>query len=143
MSDEMNREPLVDETGAATRRNLLRLGALGVPAIVTMSPAFANNTGAVSIMKCQIPVPDSANVGKWIKNDGTLVASGTSNSFPGPSRPYTGQEILTMSRPSITMTNGQSLSQTAFNAHVEYIKKLQRGTQGFTCFASIANRRIL
>lgn len=141
MSDESNREPLIDETGAATRRNLLRLGALGVPAIATMSPAFAQ--AQVSIMKCQIPVPDPANVGKWIRNDGVLVASGTKDSFPGPARNYTGQEILTMSRPNIKMTNGNTLSQSAFNAHVEYIKKLQRGTQGFTCFASIANRRIL
>jgi hypothetical protein len=126
--------------GVATRRGLLRIGAVAVPALVTMKPAFANQ---VSVLNCQIPVPNSANSTKWIKNDGTLVASGTSNSFPGPSRNYTGQEILTNQRPSITMKNGQQLTQSAFNAHVEYIKKLQRGTQGFTCFASVAGRRIL
>lgn len=126
--------------GVASRRSLLRIGAIAVPAMVTMKPAFANQ---VSVMNCQIPVPNSSNTGKWIRNDGTLVASGSSNSFPGPSRNYTGQEILTMTRPNITMTNGQTLSQSAFNAHVEYIKKLQRGTQGFTCFASVAGRRIL
>ncbi len=141
MSDESKAEPLIDETGAATRRNLLRLGALGVPAIATMSPAFAQ--AQVSILMCQIPVPDGPNVGKWIATNGTLVAPNTANAFPGPSRPYTGQEILMMSRPNIRMTNGVTLTQSAFNAHVEYIKKLQRGTQGFTCFASIANRRIL
>ena len=135
----VNRDQDDLESGVSTRRAMLRLGAIAVPAIVTMKPAYATNT---SVMKCQIPVPNSANSGKWIKSDGTLVASGTSNSYPGPSRAYTGQEILTNTKPSITMTNGQSLSTNAWNAHVEYIKKLTRGTQGFTCFASVAGRRV-
>lgn len=119
--------------GSASRRTILRLGAVAVPAVVTLKPAFAANT---SIMNCEIPVD------KWVDPYGQVQPAASQGAYAPPSRPYLGEEISTMSRPNITTTDGQPLSPEAFNAHVEYIKKMQRGTPGFTCFASIAARRI-
>ena len=121
------------QSNGASRRAVLRLGAVAVPAVVTLKPAFAAST---SVMNCQIPMD------KWVDAYGNVQAAGTKDSFAPPSRPYLGEEIRTMSRPSISTADGKSLTQEAFNAHVEYIKKMQRGTPGFTCFASIAARRI-
>jgi hypothetical protein len=118
--------------GVASRRAVLRLGAVAVPAIVTLKPAYAAVT---SVMNCQIPITN------WVDAQGNVKAAGASGAYPPPSRAYTGEEILRLQRPNIKMTNNQTLTQTAFNAHVEYIKKLQRGTSGFTCWASIAGRR--
>ena len=47
----VNRDQDDLESGVSTRRAMLRLGAIAVPAIVTMKPAYATNT---SVMKCQI-----------------------------------------------------------------------------------------
>lgn len=127
------RTPETPQADRASRRAVLRLGAIAIPAVVTLRPAFAATT---SVMNCQIPMD------RWVDAFGNVKASGTSGAFPPPARPYLGEEIRTMSKPNIKMTNGQSLSQQAFNAHVEYVKKLQRGTPGFTCFASVAARRI-
>lgn len=117
----------------ASRRAVLRLGAVAVPAVVTLKPAFA---AATSVMNCQIPVDN------WVDAFGNVKAAGSADAFPPPVRPYLGEEIRTLSAPSISTADGQPLTQQAFNAHVEYIKKLQRGTPGFTCFASIAARRV-
>ena len=128
-------EPISDapRAGSASRRAVLRLGAIAIPAVVTLKPAFA---AASSVMNCEIPMD------RWVDAFGNVQAAGTENAFAPPSRPYLGEEIRTLSMPSINTTDGQSLSPQAFNAHVEYIKKLQRGTPGFTCFASIAARRV-
>ncbi len=116
----------------ASRRAVLRLGAIAVPAVVTMKPAYAAVT---SVMACQIPMTN------WVDAQGNIKAANASGAFPPPSRAYKGEEILKNQRPNIKMTNNQTLTQQAFNAHIEYIKKLQRGTAGFTCWASIAGRR--
>lgn len=141
--------PPTSEAGVATRRGMLRLGAIAIPAVATMSPAFAQSTTKISLLTCSIPVPDAANVIKWIKADGTLVASRTTGSFPPPASAYAGEAILTLTRPTnmryygnvLDLQNNTYVSTSAFNAHVEYIKKLTRGTSGFSCFASVAGRR--
>ena len=111
--------PNAPRAGSASRRAVLRLGAIAIPAVVTLKPAFA---AATSVMNCEIPLD------RWVDAYGNVQAAGTENAFA--------------SMPSISTTDGQSLSPQAFNAHVEYIKKLQRGSPGFTCFASIAARRV-
>ena len=130
MSDPSTDAP---KTDGASRRAVLRLGAVAIPAVVTLKPAFA---AATSVMNCEIPLD------KWVDAYGNVTTAGAPDSFAPPSRPYLGEEIRTMSPPSIGTADGQPLTQQAFNAHVEYIKKMQRGTPGFTCFASIAARRI-
>lgn len=127
------RTPDAPRAGGASRRAVLRLGAIAVPAVVTLKPAFAATT---SVMNCEIPIEN------WVDGYGNIQAAGTPGAYAPPSRPYLGEEVRTMSMPSIQTADGQSLSPQAFNAHLEYIKKLQRGAPGFTCFASIAARRV-
>jgi hypothetical protein len=126
MSDHEQNTPQA-RGGDATRRTVLRLGAIAVPAVVTLKPAFAANS---SVMNCEIPID------KWVDQFGNVQTANAQNAFAPPSRPYTGEEIRTLDKPA-------GVSQDAFNAHVEYIKKMQRGTPGFTCFASIAARQIV
>jgi hypothetical protein len=125
MSDE-------DQDGTVpARRRVLMLGAAGAAAVVSIRPALAQTTG--SVLNCQIPVPEPARAGSYIDADGRLVASGTQGAFPPASRPFTGEEVKR------AMT-GSTLPGTDYNrsrAYVNYIRRLQRGQGGFTCFASL------
>lgn len=115
-----------------TRRRMLRLGAAGAAAVVTIRPALAATAG--SVLNCQIPVPDTANRSKWIKADGSLVPAGTWGAYPPASRAFTGEEVRA------AINGGRSLPWTdsgRSSAYLNYIRKLQRGTSGFTCYASL------
>ena len=123
-----------DET-IPSRRKMLALGAVGVSAALTIRPAFAQT--AVSVMNCQIPVPGPAGAGKYIDTAGKLVPPGTKGAFPGSVRPFTGEEVKRAFR-------GQTLPGTTYNqsqAYLQYIRRLQAGQSGFTCFASITMTR--
>ena len=126
-----------NETGGAIspRRQILALGAVGVSAALTIRPAFAQT--AVSVMNCQIPVPGPGGAGKFIDTQGKLVPPGTKGAFPGALRPFTGEEVKRAFR-------GQTLPGTTYNqsqAYLQYIRRLQAGQSGFTCFASITTSR--
>lgn len=113
------------------RRGVLMLGAIAASSVVTIRPALANTAG--SVMNCKIPIPDSAHRGQYITEQGDLVRPGTSGAFPPPPRAVTGEEAK-------AMMSGQSpmgFNTQARDAYVNYIGKLQRGTSGFTCFASL------
>lgn len=119
------------EEAVPTRRKMLALGAVGVSAALTIRPAFAQT--AVSVMNCQIPVPGPTDMGKYIDPNGKIVAAGTKGAFPGSARPFTGEEVKRAFR-------GQTLPGTSYNqsqAYLQYIRRLQAGQSGFTCFASI------
>lgn len=123
-----------DET-IPSRRRMLALGAAGVSAALTIRPAFAQT--AVSVMNCQIPVPGPTGAGKFIDTRGNLVPPGTKGAFPGALRPFTGEEVKRAFR-------GQTLPGTTYNqsqAYLQYIRRLQAGQSGFTCFASITTSR--
>ena len=125
------------ETGdpIPSRRRMLALGAVGVSAALTIRPAFAQT--AVSVMNCQIPVPGPGGAGKFIDTQGKLVPPGTKGAFPGALRPFTGEEVKRAFR-------GQTLPGTTYNqsqAYLQYIRRLQAGQSGFTCFASITTSR--
>ncbi|HMO76680.1 MAG TPA: hypothetical protein PKD99_07860 [Sphingopyxis sp.] len=110
---------------------MLMLGAAGVSAAMTIRPAFAQT--AVSVMNCQIPVPGPTGAGKYVDPAGQLVPPGTKGAFPGSPRPFTGEEVKRAFR-------GQTLPGTTYNqsqAYLQYIRRLQAGQSGFTCFASI------
>ena len=114
-----------------SRRKMLALGAVGVSAALTIRPAFAQT--AVSVMNCQIPVPGPSGAGKYIDANGKLVPPGTKGAFPGSARAFTGEEVKRAVR-------GQTLPGTTYNqsqAYLQYIRRLQAGQSGFTCFASI------
>ena len=118
-----------------SRRKMLALGAVGVSAALTIRPAFAQT--AVSVMNCQIPVPGPTGAGKYIDTAGKLVPPGTKGAFPGSARPFTGEEVKRAFR-------GQTLPGTTYNqsqAYLQYIRRLQAGQSGFTCFASITTTR--
>lgn len=129
-------QPETNVTGGAdegsTRRSMLRMGALGAAAVVTVRPGMAQ--AATSALTCSIPVPDSANAGKWIKKDGTVVAKNTNNAYPGPSAPLKGEDVKNSLKYGTTYPGYSSDQTKAYNA---YIQKLSIGKQGYTCYASL------
>ncbi len=126
--------PENDETGAKAgdnRRALLRLGALGAAAIVTIRPAIAQ--AATSVLTCTIPVPDPGRAGSHIAADGSVVPAGTAGAYPGAPRPLKGEEVK-------AALNGRSFpgaSTEQSQAWTNYIRRLQQGQSGFTCYASL------
>lgn len=133
MTDQSKQDELhaSDDAASASRRRILKLGGIGAAAIVTVRPAVAQ--AAVSVLNCQIPIPDPAAGQQYIAADGSLVPSGTPGSFPGTGRPVTGEEVK-------AALQGGNLPHTPYNesqAYMNYIRKLRSGQSGFTCFASI------
>lgn len=115
----------------ADRRQLFRLAGLGVAAVVTIRPAIAQ--AATSVITCQIPVPDPGRTGSYIASDGSVVPSGTAGAFPGASTPLKGEDVKAALR-------GRSFPGAApdqSQAWTNYIRRLQRGQSGFTCYASL------
>lgn len=115
----------------ASRRRVLLLGAAGAASIVSIRPALAQTAG--SVLNCEIPVPDGANRGKYISPEGDLVAPGTSGAVPPAWRAYKGEDV----RRALQGGNLPYTDATRSRAYLNYIRRLQRGTSGFTCFASL------
>ena len=113
------------------RRRALMLGAVGATAIVSIRPALAQT--AASVITCEIPVPDPARAGSYIAADGSLVPSGTVGAFAPAAKPFKGQDVKT------ALGGGQLPGPTydQNRAYTNYIRRLQSGTSGFTCFASL------
>lgn len=119
------------QPGPAMGRRALMLGAVGASAVMSIRPALAQT--AASVSNCQIPVPDPARAGQYVAPDGKLVPAGTQGAFPPASRPFTGEEVKRALR-------GGSLPGADYErsrAYTNYIRRLQQGTSGFTCFASL------
>ena len=122
-----------DETSGpmASRRRALMLGAAGASAIVSIRPALAQTSA--SVMNCEIPVPDPGRAGQYIAPDGKLVAPGTPGAFPPPGRSFKAEEVK-------RALSGGTLPGADYErsrAYTNYIRRLQSGTSGFTCFASL------
>jgi hypothetical protein len=119
------------DSSATGRRSLLALGAVSASMIVTVRPAIAQTAG--SALACQIPIPDPGRAGQAIAADGTVVPQGTPGSVAAPARALTGDEVK-------AMLSGGSPAGITFEqrqAYTAYIRRLQRGTSGFTCYASL------
>ena len=114
-----------------TRRRALMLGATGAVAVVSIRPALAQT--AASVAHCEIPVPDAGRAGSYVAADGSLVPAGTTGAFPGPGHPLKGEDVKN------ALAGGQLPGTTAdqSRAYTNYIRKLQSGTSGFTCFATL------
>jgi hypothetical protein len=113
------------------RRRALQMGAIGASAILTIRPALAQSSA--SVLNCQIPVPDPARAGQYIAADGSLVPVGTAGSFAPAARSFTGEEVK-------SALAGGALPGTSYDqsqAYMNYIRRLQAGQSGFTCFASL------
>jgi hypothetical protein len=115
----------------ATRRRALMLGAAGAAAVVSIRPALAATTASIST--CEIPVPDPGRAGSYIAADGTTVPRGTKGAFAPPGKPFKGEAVKT------ALAGGQlpGTSYEQSRAYTNYIRRLQSGTSGFTCFASL------
>jgi hypothetical protein len=119
------------DADVARRRLLLVGGLVAASAIVSIRPALAST--AVSVLNCQIPVPDSGRSSLYIARDGSVVPPGTQGAFRGSGRPFTGEEVK-------RALKGQGLPGASYEqnrAYLNYIRRLQNGTSGFTCYASL------
>lgn len=129
MSETM--PPQAEPSGKGTSRRALMLGAASASAIVSIKPALAQTAG--SVLNCEIQVPDIGRAGNHVAPDGSLVPAGTDGAFAPAARPFRGEEVK-------QALNGATLPGTTYEqsrAYTNYIRRLQRGTSGFTCFASL------
>lgn len=118
--------------GPPSRRTVLALGAAAASTVVTIRPALAQTAG--SVLNCQIPVPEPRSAGSYIAADGSVVAPGTPGAVPPAPRPLTGEEVKMM------LTSGQTpagIDSESAQAYANYIRRLQAGMSGFTCYASL------
>ena len=115
----------------ATGRRALMLGAVGAAAVISIRPALAQTSA--SVITCDIPVPDASRAGSAIAADGSVVPAGTAGSFPASGKMFKGQDVKN------ALAGGQLPGTDAetSRAYTNYIRKLQSGTTGFTCFASL------
>ena len=123
---------MTDEAqGLKASRRALMLGAASASAIVSIRPALAQTSA--SVMNCEIPVPDPGRAGQYVAPDGKLVPAGTQGAFPAAGTPFKAADVK-------NALNGGTLPGTTYDqsrAYTNYIRRLQSGTSGFTCFASL------
>jgi len=127
MSDDTQNDP---PKGVTSRRALM-LGAVGASAVVSIRPALAQT--AASVVTCEIPVPDPGRAGNYIAADGSLVPPGTAGAFAPAGKAFKGEDV------KVALGGGQlpGTSYEQSRAYTNYIRRLQSGTSGFTCFASL------
>ena len=132
-------DKIASETGGlnavSTSRRALMLGAASASAIISVRPALAQS--AASVMNCEIPVPGPHGAGMNIDGYGKLVPRDTPGSFPATGQKFTGEQVK-------AAMQGSSLPGTSYDqsqAYVNYIRRLQSGQSGFTCFASLQMSR--
>ena len=125
-------EPAGADAPQPSRRVVLALGAAAASTVVTIRPALAQTAG--SVLNCQIPVPAPQAAGQYIAADGSLVPAGTEGAFPPAPRALTGEEVKVMLRGGPSPAGIDS--ETA-QAYTNYIRRLQAGMSGFTCYASL------
>jgi len=119
-----------------SRRHVLMMGGAAASTVVTVRPALAQTAG--SIMACEIPIPDPGRMGNYIAADGSVVPPGTPGAFPPPGRNLVGEEVRDALQGGGTIRGyGYEESQ----AYTNYIRRLQSGMSGFTCYASIQMSR--
>lgn len=118
--------------GVPTRRTFLALGAVAASTVVTVRPALAQTAG--SVLNCEIPVPAANAGGTAIAQDGAVVPAGTPGAVPRASRPLTGEEVRAMLNAGSTPPG---VDPQATQAYANYIRRLQQGMSGFTCYASL------
>jgi hypothetical protein len=130
--DEKLPQAIEGPTALPSRRTVLALGAAAASTVVTIRPALAQTAG--SVLNCEIPVPGPQAAGQYVATDGSLVAPGTPGAFPPLPRPLKGEEVKQM------LASGQApagIDSQAAQAYANYIRRLQAGMSGFTCYASL------
>ena len=131
----MSEVPETEGEGVPTRRAVLALGAAAASTVVTIRPAFAQTAG--SVLNCTIPIPASGMGGKMIAADGSVVPAGTPGAFPPLIRPLTGEEAKRMLQGGLPPAG---VDYQAAQAYTNYIRRLQPGVGGYSCYASLQMR---
>jgi len=129
--EKATNEAVAPDLAVPSRRQLLMGGAVVASAIVSIRPALANT--AASVLNCTIPVPDPSRSGNYIAPNGQMVPAGTPGAYPATGRTYTGEQVKQALR-------GRPLPGTSYEQnqpYLNYIRRLQSGQSGFTCFASL------
>ncbi|KEZ20034.1 hypothetical protein CP98_01238 [Sphingobium yanoikuyae] len=129
--EKATNDTVVPDLAVPSRRQLLMGGAVAASAIVSIRPALANT--AASVLNCTIPVPDPSRSGNYIAPNGQMVPAATPGAYPASGRTYTGEQVKQALR-------GRPLPGTSYEqnqAYLNYIRRLQSGQSGFTCFASL------
>jgi ABC-type sugar transport system substrate-binding protein len=114
-----------------TSRRTLMLGAAAASAVVAVRPAMAQAAG--SVLNCEIPIPGPHGSGMNIDAHGALVTPDTPGSFTATGQKFSGEQVK-------RAINGGQLPGTSYEqnqAYVNYIRRLQAGQSGFTCFHSL------
>lgn len=170
MTDERKSDEMELAAGKASRRALLRLGAVAAPAVVTLRPAWATGGhhgggggggggATTSLAMCQIPIDkvcdkdgksyDAYGYDMSSADDESMVAYGgssTSSKDKDKGKCY--------APPPKGYYYGQELidyqesgrlpdgiySTKQFDAHLKYIKNLKPGQSGFTCLTSLVHK---
>lgn len=114
-----------------SRRTVLVLGAAAASTVITVRPALAQTAG--SVLNCEIPVPGPHAGGNYIAPDGNLVPPGTQGAAPPMARPLRGEEAKQLLRGSTP----PGVNPQSAQAYANYIRRLQSGMSGFTCYASL------
>jgi hypothetical protein len=115
-----------------SRRAVLVIGAAAASTVITVRPALAQTVG--SVMNCEIPIPQPAAGGSYISPQGELVAPGTPGAAAPLGRPLRGEEVKNLLRSGTTPAG---VDPTSAQAYANYIRRLQAGMSGFTCYASL------
>jgi hypothetical protein len=129
--DDQNETPMGKAAQIPTSRRALMLGAAAASAVVSVRPALAQTAG--SMLNCEIPVPGPHGTGMNIDAYGKLVTPDTPGSFTATGQKFTGEQVR-------SALHGGQLPGTSYEqsqAYVNYIKRLQAGQSGFTCYASL------
>jgi len=135
MSGTDREETGEEAAGAAalvpSRRTVLLFGAAAASTVITVRPALAQTAG--SVLNCEIPVPGPHAGGQHIAADGSLVAPGTPGAATPLARPLRGEEARALLRGSTP----PGVAPQSAQAYANYIRRLQSGMSGFTCYASL------
>jgi len=115
-----------------TRRAVLVIGAAAASTVITVRPALAQTAG--SVLNCEIPIPQPAAGGSYIAPNGELVAPGTPGAAAPLGRALRGEEVKNLLRSGTTPAG---VDPTSAQAYANYIRRLQAGMSGFTCYASL------
>ena len=129
---EFSDKDVPQEGHLPSRRVVLALGAAAASTVVTIRPALAQTAG--SVLTCEIPVPAPEAGGQYIAPDGSLVAPGTPGAFAPAPRPLKGEEV------KLLLNGGRppaGVDAETSQAYANYIRRLQSGMSGFTCYASL------
>ena len=129
---EVEQSPSDKEGFRPSRRTVLALGAAAASTVVTIRPALAQTAG--SVLACEIPIPAPTAAGSFISDDGQIVAAGTPGAHPPLGRPLKGEEAKQLLRSGVAPPGVDSQSAQAY---ANYIRRLQAGMSGFTCYASL------